>query len=136
MLLYKNYLLFKILNCANYHYFARTTIWWKDSTFFDELKIANKYICKIVHNIFSKKFFRIYFCKILNKMLDITYSFLPQLWEILQGGGMITAWFANDTDAFMESSSPFVISLMCICKHINYTYNHEQVCLFSKNRRH
>ncbi|KYN43578.1 hypothetical protein ALC56_01839 [Trachymyrmex septentrionalis] len=50
-----------------------------------------------------------------------------KLEEILQGGGMITAWFADDIDAFMESSSPFVISLMCIVKHINYTYNHEQM---------
>lgn len=40
---------------------------------------------------------------------------------------MITAYFAGDIDAFMESSSPFVISLMCVCKHINYTYNHDQV---------
>ncbi|KYM96452.1 hypothetical protein ALC62_12890 [Cyphomyrmex costatus] len=50
-----------------------------------------------------------------------------KLEEILQGGGMITAWFADDIDAFMESSSPFVISLMCIVKHINYTYNHGQM---------
>lgn len=56
-------------------------------------------------------------------------------WEILQGGGMITAWFVNDIDAVMESSSPFVISLMCICKYINYTYNHEQVCFFLENVR-
>jgi len=48
---------------------------------------------------------------------------------------MITAWFANDIDAFMEGSSPFVISLMCICKHINYTYNHEQVCSFLEDTR-
>ncbi|EGI59394.1 hypothetical protein G5I_12457 [Acromyrmex echinatior] len=50
-----------------------------------------------------------------------------KLEDILQGGGMITAWFADDIDAVMESSSPFVISLMCIVKHINYTYNHEQM---------
>lgn len=48
---------------------------------------------------------------------------------------MITAWFADDIDAFMESSSPFVISLMCVCKHINYTYNHGQVCFFLEDVR-
>ncbi|KAM0732228.1 Odorant receptor 13a [Formica fusca] len=55
--------------------------------------------------------------------------FVPAVFSqaVIQGGGMITAWFANDIDAFMESSSPFVISLMCICKHINYTYNHGQM---------
>ncbi|XP_050445500.1 uncharacterized protein LOC126848563 isoform X2 [Cataglyphis hispanica] len=59
----------------------------------------------------------------------IQIFFVPAVFSqaVIQGGGMITAWFANDTDAFMESSSPFVISLMCICKHINYTYNHEQM---------
>ncbi|XP_070165801.1 odorant receptor 13a [Polyergus mexicanus] len=55
--------------------------------------------------------------------------FVPAVFSqaVIQGGGMITAWFANDIDAFMESSSPFVISLMCICKHINYTYNRGQM---------
>ncbi|KAL6268725.1 hypothetical protein P5V15_001853 [Pogonomyrmex californicus] len=59
----------------------------------------------------------------------IQFVFVPAVFSqaVLQGGGMITAWFAGDIDAFMESSSPFVISLMCICKHINYTYNHEQM---------
>lgn len=57
-----------------------------------------------------------------------------KLSEILQGGGMITAWFAGDIDVFMESSSPFVISLMCICKYINYTYNHKQVCSLPRMR--
>ncbi|XP_032686512.1 odorant receptor 13a-like [Odontomachus brunneus] len=46
---------------------------------------------------------------------------------VLQGGGMITALFAGDIDVFMESTSPFVISLMCICKYVNYTYNHKQM---------
>ncbi|EZA47887.1 hypothetical protein DMN91_002860 [Ooceraea biroi] len=59
----------------------------------------------------------------------IQIIFVPAVFSqaVLQGGGMITAWFAGDIDAFMESSSPFVISLMCICKHINYTYNHGQM---------
>ncbi|XP_011698980.1 PREDICTED: uncharacterized protein LOC105456547 [Wasmannia auropunctata] len=59
----------------------------------------------------------------------IQFVFVPAVFSqaILQGGGMITAYFADDIDAFMESSSPFVISLMCVCKHINYTYNHEQM---------
>ncbi|XP_018356145.1 PREDICTED: odorant receptor 13a-like [Trachymyrmex septentrionalis] len=59
----------------------------------------------------------------------IQFVFVPAVFSqaIVQGGGMITAWFADDIDAFMESSSPFVISLMCIVKHINYTYNHEQM---------
>ncbi|KAH0946203.1 hypothetical protein HN011_010169 [Eciton burchellii] len=59
----------------------------------------------------------------------IQLVFVPAVFSqaIIQGGGMITAWFAGDIDAFMESSSPFVISLMCICKHINYTYNHGQM---------
>lgn len=48
---------------------------------------------------------------------------------------MITAWFADDIDAFMEGSSPFVISLMCVCKHINYTYNHDQVCFSFENAK-
>ncbi|XP_020285555.1 odorant receptor 13a-like [Pseudomyrmex gracilis] len=59
----------------------------------------------------------------------IQIVFVPAVFSqaVLQGGGMITAWFAGDIDAFMESSSPFVISLMCICKHVNYTYNHGQM---------
>ncbi|KAF3054403.1 Odorant receptor 241 [Nylanderia fulva] len=64
----------------------------------------------------------------------IQIVFVPAVFSqaVLQGGGMITAWFAGDIDAFMESSSPFVISLMCICKHINYTYNHEQMKRLTK----
>ncbi|XP_036147467.1 uncharacterized protein LOC105832577 [Monomorium pharaonis] len=59
----------------------------------------------------------------------IQLVFVPVVFAqaVVQGGGMITAWFADDIDAFMESSSPFVISLMCIFKHINYTYNHDQM---------
>ncbi|XP_071646093.1 odorant receptor 13a [Temnothorax longispinosus] len=59
----------------------------------------------------------------------IQFVFVPAVFAqaVVQGGGMITAWFADDIDAFMEGLSPFVISLMCVCKHINYTYNHEQM---------
>ncbi|KAG7200910.1 hypothetical protein KM043_003271 [Ampulex compressa] len=50
---------------------------------------------------------------------------------ILQAGGVLCAACAGDVDAFMEGISPFVISLSCICKYVNFICNREQVSLRS-----
>ncbi|XP_033354255.1 odorant receptor 13a-like [Bombus vosnesenskii] len=46
---------------------------------------------------------------------------------ILQGGGMITAITANDIDSLLEGFAPFMISLMCLAKYINFFYNFKQM---------
>ncbi|XP_076236537.1 odorant receptor 13a [Calliopsis andreniformis] len=46
---------------------------------------------------------------------------------IFQGGGAVAALNVGDIDAFMESVAPFVISVMCICKFVNFLYNHKKM---------
>ncbi|XP_047352565.1 odorant receptor 49a-like isoform X3 [Vespa velutina] len=57
----------------------------------------------------------------------ISVIFVPTIAAqlIFQGGGLICA--IVDMDAFMEGVAPFIISLMCLAKYINFAYNFEQM---------
>lgn len=65
----------------------------------------------------------------MERFTEISIS-LEFVWiSFFQGGGMITAITANDIDSLLEGFAPFMISLMCLAKYINFFYNFKQVSL-------
>ncbi|XP_076390637.1 odorant receptor 49b isoform X2 [Megachile rotundata] len=90
-----------------------------DSTQYKYLKNSKYYLCLIgqwPHQSTLQKFL-------------IGMIFIPTIaaQTILQCGGLVTAWIDGDMESFLEGFAPFVISLMCLAKFINFVYNHDQM---------
>ncbi|XP_034186978.1 uncharacterized protein LOC117607417 [Osmia lignaria lignaria] len=90
-----------------------------DSAQYKYLRNCKYYLCIIglwPYQTFLQKF-----------LVRIIYIPIIATQVILQGGGLVAASVASDTESFLEGFAPFIISLMCLAKYINFIYNYDQM---------